>query len=591
MTPKNKCNARNKGSRQQVAEIRRLFVGISEASSAALREVAMMMLMMMMLMKISTILIPFLHTAIASSSPTATIDSGTIVGVAVVEPISQATVLQYLGIPFAAPPERFKPPRVPDPWDSPYDASSYKPACLQKFDYPANRRALLMAWYNTPPSTAGESEDCLNLNVFVPVSDKKEAKPVLFWLFGGGFNFGTGSLPVYDGTNFAANQDVIVVTSNYRTNVFGFPGSPDVKLAEQNLGWLDQRLALDWVQRNIAALGGDPNKVTIVGESAGAGGVDALVTSPPEPIPFRAAIMQSGQASIVTHQNSSAESWKRLTRLAKCTDGQAIKCLGALPAEDLKSLVEREKLPFSPVQDGGATWAYTPRMDRLESRAWKSSIARVPVMIGSNADDGVTFAYGQTDAGKYIQNTWPDAEAQTMALAMQRFYPVGTPEIPNTLQQLSLITTEVGMQCPARTLAADNHEAGIKTWRYYFNASFPNTQIFDNSGAWHSSEIGLIFGTYPREGATPSQAELSARMQTAWADFVKDPQQGPGWAPSPEIAVIGGGGKGEEVRHDGAESATAEAIVTVSPRHLDTRCPLMDGLYDTLTLVSLARID
>ncbi|KAG5932272.1 hypothetical protein E4U53_001398 [Claviceps sorghi] len=536
----------------------------------------------------STILILSTHAAFGSASSeaharpqtTATIDSGVIVGAAVVEPVSQATVVRYLGVPFGAPPERFKPPRRPEPWCSPYDASNYKPACMQKFDYPVERQKMLMAWYNTPPSVAGESEDCLNLNVFVPVSRRKRPKPVLFWLFGGGFNFGTGSLPLYDGTSFAANQDVIVVTSNYRTNVFGFPGSPEMNLTEQNLGWLDQRLALSWVQRNIAALGGDPNKVTLVGESAGAGSVDALVTSPPHPRPFRAAIMQSGQASIMTPNSNSAESWKKLTRLANCTEGQALSCLGALPATELKSLVERERLHFAPVPDGGVTWAYTPRKNRLESRAGKSSIARVPVMIGSNADEGMTFVYPHNDTQEYIQNTWPAMKQQIVDLAT-RFYPVGQPQIPTTLHQLNLMTTEIAMQCPARALAADNYSAGIKTWRYYFNASFANTQAFENSGAWHSSEIGLIFGTYPKQGATPFQAELSSRMQTAWADFIKNPHKGPGWAPFPEVALIG-------TRNDGvggrAGSGAAKRFVSVSPKRLDLRCQLMDGMYNELTL-------
>ncbi|KAG5989534.1 hypothetical protein E4U43_004482 [Claviceps pusilla] len=551
-------------------------------------------MMMVLMLMISTVLnpIPLLHAATGCPScPTATIDSGVIVGTAVVEPFSQATVIKYLGVPFAAPPERFQPPRVPDPWDSPYDASTYKPACIQTFAYPAQLRKLVMTWFNTPPSPAGEGEDCLNLNVFVPVSQDQdqdqdqEAKPVLFWLYGGAFNFGTASLPTYDGTNFAANQDVIVVTSNYRTNVFGFPGCPELNLTERNLGWLDQRLALDWVQRNVAAFGGDPRKVTIAGESAGAQSVDALLTSPPRPTPFRAAIMQSGQASVTIPNTVSAESWKTLTRLANCTEGHGMGCLAARPADELKTLIERENLRFSPVPDGGVTWAYTPRIDRLKSRPRKSSIARVPVMIGTNADEGMTFTYPQSDMRRYFNDTWPAMKDVMIDLA-GRFYPVGSPGIPTPLHQISLMFTEIVAQCPVRTLARDNKRAGIKTWRYYFNASFPNTQIFEGSGAWHSSEIGLIFGTYPREGATPFQADLSWTMQTAWADFVKDPKGGPGWAPWPKIALIEdergcGCGRGVD---DCAQEEAAESIVTANPGHLDRRCRLMDQLYNKLTL-------
>lgn len=195
-------------------------------------------------MALSALLTVSLYATIGSSTPfndvisrpTATIDSGALVGTAVVEPSSKATVVKYLGVPFGAPPKRFSSPKKPDPWKTPYDASNYKPACIQKFDYPEENRKQIMEWFNNPPSIAGESEDCLNLNVYAPASTENDLKPVLFWLYGGAFNFGTGSLPLYDGTSFAANQDIVVVTSNYRTNVFGFPGSPDIKKSEQNLG-------------------------------------------------------------------------------------------------------------------------------------------------------------------------------------------------------------------------------------------------------------------------------------------------------------------------------------------------------------------
>ncbi|KAG5933384.1 hypothetical protein E4U60_004502 [Claviceps pazoutovae] len=538
----------------------------------------------------STILSLVLHAAVGTavpstlhnreSSTTAKIDSGIIVGTSAVEPDSQATVIKYLGVPFGAPPERFKPPRRPDPWTSPYDASNYKPACIQKFDYPEPMRNLTMQWFSSPPSPAGESEDCLNLNVFVPASKGSSPKPVMFWLFGGAFSFGTGSLPAYDGTSFAANQDVIVVTSNYRTNVFGFPGSPELSRSEQNLGWLDQRLALDWVQRNIAALGGDPGKVTIVGESAGAGSVDALVTAPPQPVPFRAAIMQSGQASISVENNSSAVSWQKLTKLANCAESSALKCLGALPVDQLRDLVERQSLPFFPVHDGGVTFADKPRVDRLRSSSTGSSIARVPVMIGTNAEEGLTFVYGKNDSRKFLQDSLPNANALTINLALG-LYPKGTRQTQDGFHQLGLIDTEITMQCPARALARDNQKVDIQTWRYYFEASFPNTEIFDHSGAWHSSEIRLIFGTYPREGATALQVDLSRRMQTAWANFIKDPQKGPGWAQSPSVAFIGKAardtGNGQNAK------AASDPIVSGSALYLDRRCFLLDGAYDKLS--------
>ncbi|PHH69000.1 hypothetical protein CDD83_5863 [Cordyceps sp. RAO-2017] len=150
---------------------------------------------------------------------------------------STGTTHNYFGIPFAAPPERFEPPRAARRWKGTYDATRHKPACVQKFRYPHDARNRTMSWFNSPPPPGGESEDCLYLNVFAPAGATSGSnKAVMFWVFGGGFSFGSGMLPLYDGTSFAENQDVIVVTPNYRTNIFGFPGSPDKPDGEQNLG-------------------------------------------------------------------------------------------------------------------------------------------------------------------------------------------------------------------------------------------------------------------------------------------------------------------------------------------------------------------
>lgn len=167
--------------------------------------------------------------------PTATIDSGIVIGTSTSIPSSPFTVQQFLGIPYAAAPVRFKPPRNPISWSSPYNASTYKPSCFQQFDYPEENHKKMIEWANTPGPPAGESEDCLNLNVFSPEGGTK-GKAVLFWIHGGAFSYGSGSLSTYDGSGFAANHDVVVVTVNYRTNIFGFPGSPELPGKERNLG-------------------------------------------------------------------------------------------------------------------------------------------------------------------------------------------------------------------------------------------------------------------------------------------------------------------------------------------------------------------
>ncbi|KAF7555265.1 hypothetical protein G7Z17_g2310 [Cylindrodendrum hubeiense] len=474
--------------------------------------------------------------------PSATIDAGIIVGTTTLLPSS--TVNKFLGIPFGAPPVRFSPPQPPAPWQSVYDASEYKPACIQQFNYPDAARNATIKWFSTPGPPAGESEDCLNLNVFAPASGGEDSKAVLFWIFGGAFNFGTGSLPLYDGSSFATDHDVVVVTINYRNNVFGFPGSPDLAESEKNLGWLDQRLALNWVQTNIASFGGDPARVTIMGESSGAGGVDALLTAPPHPVPFHAAIMQSGQATIIGSNNNTATSWNLLAKAVNCSSDD-LECVRDIPPLKLKHVMETLNLAFGPVKDGGVTWANTPRKRRLTSTEKKSLIARVPVLIGSNADEGRTYAFGYKDAEEFIGVTFPGASKEARQTLLGA-YALGTPGISNEYDRVASIFSEFSFQCPAKFVGDESAAVGINTWRYYYNASFPNSEIFQGSGAYHSAEIAPIFGTFPKPGATDLQVNAATLARTAREAIAKSSQKGPS-APEPE-----GGEKkqGEAVQFD-----------------------------------------
>jgi carboxylesterase type B len=157
------------------------------------------------------------------STPSATIDSGVIIGAVTNYSKSNVQVNQFLGIPFAQPPIgnlRFSPPQKPNNWTHPLNTNRLPPSCIQDFGNRTSVREFQMTLFDSPPPPNGESEDCLYLNVYVPVNDKEcnESKSVLFWIYGGGYDFGSGSLPLYDGTSFAANQDIIVVTFNYRTN-------------------------------------------------------------------------------------------------------------------------------------------------------------------------------------------------------------------------------------------------------------------------------------------------------------------------------------------------------------------------------------
>ncbi|KAH0132935.1 alpha/beta-hydrolase, partial [Aureobasidium melanogenum] len=232
----------------------------------------------------------------------------------------------------------------------------FKPACIQQFTYPLAAQQFAELVFNNPPPQ--ESEDCLYLNIFAPATQSEDSKgrAVMFWIYGGDLEFGNAGQPIYDGSHFAGYEDVIIVTTNYRTNVFGFPSSPELPLSGHNLGFLDQRFALEWVQRNIHAFGGDPAKVTIFGESAGAFSVDTLLTSFPKGSnpPFRGAILESGQYSYRSAPpTSSVPAWYNLTAELGCPGsfGSNLSCVRAASATDIQRIIDVNILTFNPVAD------------------------------------------------------------------------------------------------------------------------------------------------------------------------------------------------------------------------------------------------
>ncbi|KAI9846804.1 MAG: hypothetical protein M1837_003653 [Sclerophora amabilis] len=496
-------------------------------------------------------------------SATATVASGVVVGTTTTLPSATTAVNKFLGIPFAAPPERFSPAQEPAAWSDPLEVSAFKPACIQQFKYPVESQEFTNLIFNNPPPE--ESEDCLYLNVFAPAAPVPAGgRAVLFWIYGGGLTFGNAGQPFYDGSSFAANQDIIVVTANYRTNVFGFPSSPELPETGQNLGFLDQRFALDWVQKNIESFGGDPKKVTVAGQSAGAESVDALVTSFATDPPFRGAILQSGQMSIFPLEpgNGSLPQWNSLSAALGCDEeASALACVRAVPATKIKGVIEQNSLVFNPVTDE-VTFVSRPSAKRAVRK-----IANVPLFLGSTSQEGRVFTYGQDNLTAFLNGLIPNRPVIQKALAAA--YPIGSPGISNTNDQMSQIFTEFIFQCPAALLSHLSAAAGHPTWRYYFNASFSNLQPVPGLGAFHSSEIPLVFGTYP-EGPTAQEIGLSQFMQTAWARFVKSPSAGPGWnrigpLPGTHLGVLGSNG--------------GSGVETTPELPLDTRCAIYAPIY------------
>ncbi|KAJ7794535.1 Alpha/Beta hydrolase protein, partial [Mycena olivaceomarginata] len=426
-------------------------------------------------------------------------------------------VMSFKGVCFArAPTDQlcWEPP-VPFVSAEPQNATILGPSCLQQFAFATS--AFTEFLFNDP-TPASENEDCLFLNVWAPSTNIKQKKPVLFWIYGGDFIAGTASYPIYNGSSLAANQDIVVVTSNYRTNVFGFPSAPDFPITQNNLGFLDQELALEWVQLNIAQFVGDPDEVTIAGQSAGADSVGLAIVRDLVKTPFPAGVMLSG-APTSASPIPSFTSFNAFAVAVGCPQAAGpsrLGCLKQVPAATIRNFTNGPLSgSFGPVVDNVTVFA-----DPLE-RLRRGATANVPIIIGNMENDGTAFTVGETNLTAFLGGGGP-----------------GMPISPALVQSLypgrndSVIIADAfrdrGFRCPAELWSAALTGAGVSSvFRYSYGAVFADLQKFPGAGAWHSSEIGPLFGTFNRSTATPAEAAWSGTFQTAIANFIKDPTASP----------------------------------------------------------------
>jgi len=281
----------------------------------------------------------------------------------------------WKGIPYAKPPTgklRFRPPQPPEPWSGVRDALQFGPAAMQ-LDLPQAERKI-------------KSEDCLYLNIWSPAADGG-LRPVLVWLHGGAFVMGSGSEGLYDGTSFAAQGDVVVVTLNYRLGAFGYlylgEAGGEEYAASGNCGLLDQIAALQWVRDNIECFGGDPNRVTVFGQSAGAISVGHLLASPKAKGLFHRAILQSPSKLAIDLEKAAAVARKLLAAVS----GDVQRFID-MPAEQLLQLTSAvPPMTFCPVVDG-ITVTHWPE-ELLRGGAANG----IPVLFGSNEDEYRFFTF------------------------------------------------------------------------------------------------------------------------------------------------------------------------------------------------------
>lgn len=422
----------------------------------------------------------------------------------------------FAGIPYAAPPVgplRFRPPAPAQNWKGIRDATDPGPQCIQ--DPGAD-----------PEFGRQSDEDCLNLNVWTP-GMTGPPRPVMVWIHGGSFMGGSGK--IYDARWLVARGDIIVVTVNYRLGTLGFLAHPALGPPGDvgNYGLQDQQAALRWVRGNIAHFGGDPDRVTIAGESAGGMSVCDHLVAPGSKGLFRAAIVQSApcgaQADLPRAEQSSVDYAAKVG----CADPKtAADCLRALPLDKL-----REPVTFYNIGEdslpGPVTGSAALPVDPVTAIA-NDDAARVPVLIGTNRDEFTLFvALQYLRRGKeYTTAQYPELLQDTFgasAVAVEQRYPLSDYG-DNVYSAYSAAVTDGVFSCVNERMSDDLARVG-KVYAYEFNdrdapAPEPMHTLPFPVGASHSLELRFIFEVGGAEPLDPAQQTLSDQMLDYWSGFV-----------------------------------------------------------------------
>lgn len=429
----------------------------------------------------------------------------------------------YRGLPYAAPPVgelRWKAPQPPASWQGVRAATDYSNDCWQTPYPPA------AALYQHKLRTL--SEDCLYLNIWTSAKSASDKLPVMVWIHGGGFTRGSGTSTGYDGENLA-RKGAVIVTINYRLGIFGFFSHPALTAesadrASGNYGLLDQIAALQWVKKNITAFGGDPNRVTIFGESAGSWAVNSLMASPLSKGLFQRAIGESGALFIALPTLAEAE--KAGEKLAStlistpaangvpsdASSKDALKQLRAIPAEQLLKANQEEGT--RPVVDG-----YVLAQDIYQTFA-QGKQNDVPLLIGNNADEGTALVPQGTSMTAARFTMGAHMRYGSFADQFLKLYPAASDEQSVSSFYSAYRDQAFGweMRTWARLQTKTGHSAA---YLYYFTRVPPGPQS-RRFGAFHASEIAYVFGTFPWPFPwEETDQKLSDVISSYWINFVK----------------------------------------------------------------------
>jgi para-nitrobenzyl esterase len=445
-------------------------------------------------------------------------------------------VAVFRGIPYAAPPVgelRFEPPRDHAAWSGVRDALADGAIAPQG----RSRLAHIMGDFERQ-----QDEDCLTLSLWTPNADTR-GRPVMVWLHGGAYSSGAGSLPWYAGDRFAANGDVVFVSVNYRLGALGFLYLPGV--SEGNMGLLDQMQALRWIRDNIAAFGGDPGNVTVVGQSAGGGSIAAMMTMPHAKGLFRRAILQSpGMGRPSRGAAEAAELGARYAHFAGVEPGDEAALKQAPVAKLLAAQGELARslqgfamlaLPFSPVRDGRIIEGNI--VERLQA----GTGAGVDVMVGTTREEMAAFHC----VDQAVLNADEAAARQVFERICGPKYPDYYEEfrrqraVPSLAALLGDLTTDQVFRMGSLRLAEGQAKAGHPAYVYQFDWQSPTAGF----KSCHCLEIPFVFNNRDNWRDSPmlkdaDEAEfqgIANAMHQAWIAFAHggDPNHGglPRWAP------------------------------------------------------------
>ena len=424
--------------------------------------------------------------------------------------VLQQGVNTFKGIPFAAPPVgdlRWRPPAPVLPWEGVFDASEYGPNCLQFPFSPGSPYR-----FEVEPG----SEDCLYLNVWSPALATDQLAPVMLWIHGGSFTRGGAAQPSYDGTRLAG-EGVVIVTINYRLNIFGYLAHPQLS-AEQgggsgNYGLRDQIAALRWVRDNIAAFGGDPGRVTVFGESAGAMAVSHILVSPLAEGLFHAAIGQSGGS--LAPQPELATGHALGEEVAASAGVSGIAGLRALPAAEVLALFgefESSGKRIRPLVDGRVV----PEQPLALYK--RGDFHRVPSLVGYNRDEASVFS--SYPGMPFMFHNQQDFEAGLKERMGWGAYPFiwAYPEQDGSVQPYLDFWRDMLFGWNMQTWARLSEAAGEPAWLYFFT-HVPDTATGRQLGAYHAAEIAFVFGNGLPETAADQQ--VHALMRGYWVNFAR----------------------------------------------------------------------